>query len=215
MLIILNDGTQLEAYSYEASEEYLKIRFINGDREGLKNIFSSEIATKRIQIEGQVFTDHRLDYVTEYTGAIIEIGLVASGSGADEATAAAMLVLAKLQAEALDDETAAEVKALYDVWSGNGVSYTTGKRLQYIGDLYKVLQDHVSQADWTPDTAVSLYVRIDDPTIEWPEWRQPVGAHDAYELGAKVSHSGKHWTSDMANNVYEPGVYGWTEVVGA
>ena len=211
MIVILNDGVQLEAYSYDASEEYLKIRFINGDREGLKNIFSSEIATKRIQIEGKTFTDHRLDYVTEYTGAIIEIGLVASGSGADEATAAAMLVLAKLQAESLDDETAAEVKALYDVWNGNGVSYAAGKRLQYMGDLYKVLQDHVSQPDWTPDVAVSLYVKIDDPAIEWPEWHQPVGAHDAYEAGAKVSHNGKHWTSDINANVYEPGVYGWTE----
>ena len=70
MIVILNDGVQLEAYSYDASEEYLKIRFINGDREGLKNIFSSEIATKRIQIEGKTFTDHRLDYVTEYTGSI-------------------------------------------------------------------------------------------------------------------------------------------------
>ena len=215
MIVILNDGTQLEAYSYEASEEYLKIRFINGDREGLKNIFSSAIATKRIQIEGKTFTDHRLDYVTEYTGAIIEIGLVASASGADEATAAAMLVLAKLQAESLDDETAAEVKALYDVWNGNGMSYKAGKRLQFMGELYKVLQDHISQPDWTPDVAVSLYVKIDDPTIEYPEWRQPLGAHDAYEEGAKVSHNGKHWISNMNANVYEPGVYGWTEVVEA
>ena len=166
MLIILNDGTQLEAYSYEASEDYLKIRFINGDREGLKNIFSSEIATKRIQIEGQVFTDHRLDYVTEYTGAIIEIGLVASGSGADEATAAAMIALAKMQVEALDDDQAKEVKVLFPVWSGNGVAYKTGQRLQYMSDLYKVLQDHTSQDDWTPDAAVSLYVKIDDPAIE-------------------------------------------------
>lgn len=211
MLIILNDGTQLEAYSYEASEEYLKIRFINGDREGLKNIFSSEIATKRIQIEGQVFTDHRLDYVTEYTGAIIEIGLVASGSGADEATAAAMIALAKIQAEALDDDQAIEVKALYPIWSGDGVSYKTGKRLQYMSDLYRVLQDHKSQDDWTPDGAVSLYVKIDDPAIEWPEWHQPAGAHDAYAEGAKVSHNSKHWISNIPANAYEPGVYGWTE----
>lgn len=211
MLIILNDGTQLEAYSYEASEDYLKIRFINGDREGLKNIFSSEIATKRIRIEGQVFTDHRLDYVTEYTGAIIEIGLVASGSGADEATAAAMIALAKMQVEALDDDQAKEVKVLFPVWSGDGVAYKTGQRLQYMSDLYKVLQDHTSQADWTPDAAVSLYVKIDDPAIEWPEWHQPAGAHDAYDQGAKVSHNGKHWTSDANGNVWEPGVYGWTE----
>ena len=77
--------------------------------------------------------------------------------------------------------------------------------------LYKCLQAHTSQADWTPDTAVSLWVSISDPAEEWPEWSQPLGAHDAYEQGAKVSHNGKHWISDVAANVWEPGVYGWTE----
>ena len=211
MLIILNDGTELDAYSFSGSDDALKIRFINGDRDALKAVFSDEIATRRIQIDGKTYTDYRLDYVAEYTGAIIEIGLAASGSAADTETAAAMLTLAKLQAEALDDETAAEVKALFPIWNGNGVTYETGKRLQYMGKLYRVLQDHVSQPDWTPDVAVSLYVEIDDPAIEWPEWRQPLGAHDAYGQGAKVSHNGKHWTSDIPANVYEPGVYGWTE----
>ena len=40
-----------------------------------------------------------------------------------------------------------------------------------------------------------------------------VGAHDAYNAGDKVSHGGKHWTSTVDSNVWEPGVYGWTEVV--
>ena len=51
------------------------------------------------------------------------------------------------------------------------------------------------------------------PSEEYPEWVQPTGAHDAYAQGAKVSHNGKKWTSDIAANVWEPGVYGWTEVI--
>lgn len=51
------------------------------------------------------------------------------------------------------------------------------------------------------------------PSEEYPEWIQPTGAHDAYAQGAKVSHNGKKWTSDIAANVWEPGVYGWTEVI--
>lgn len=51
------------------------------------------------------------------------------------------------------------------------------------------------------------------PSEEYPEWVQPTGAHDAYEQGAKVSHNGKKWTSDIGGNVWEPGVYGWTEVI--
>ena len=211
MRVILNDGKELEAYSYDVTEDYLKIRFLNADREELKSAFSDEIAVKRIQIEEKIFTDHSLDYVTEYTGAIIEIGLIKSGSGEDDETAAAVLTLAKMQAESLDDEQAKEVKALFPVWNGNGIAYKTGARLQYMSDLYKVLQDHVSQTDWTPDTAVSLYVKIDDPAVEWPEWHQPVGAQDAYVAGDKVSHNGKHYTSDVDANVWEPGVYGWTE----
>ena len=51
------------------------------------------------------------------------------------------------------------------------------------------------------------------PSEEYPAWVQPTGAHDAYAQGAKVSHNGKKWTSDISANVYEPGVYGWTEVI--
>ena len=48
---------------------------------------------------------------------------------------------------------------------------------------------------------------------EYPDWVQPTGAHDAYAQGAKVSHNGKKWVSDIPNNIYEPGVYGWTEIL--
>ena len=78
-------------------------------------------------------------------------------------------------------------------------------------ELYKCIQDHTSQEDWTPDKAVSLWVCTSDPAEEWPAWSQPVGAHDAYNAGDKVSHNGKHWTSAADGNVWEPGVYGWTE----
>lgn len=77
--------------------------------------------------------------------------------------------------------------------------------------IYKCVQDHTSQAEWTPDTASSLWAGTSDPAEEWPAWSQPVGAHDAYSSGAKVSHNGKHWISSVDNNVWEPGVYGWTE----
>lgn len=53
----------------------------------------------------------------------------------------------------------------------------------------------------------------EQPPEEYPEWVQPTGSHDAYAKGAKVSHNGKRWTSDADNNVWEPSVYGWTEVL--
>ena len=110
----------------------------------------------------------------------------------------------------MTDEQAMEYAAIFPLWEQN-IQYSVGDRVKYNNELYKVIQSHKSQADWTPDVAVSLFVKIADPSIEWPDWVQPQGAHDAYALGAKVSHNGKHWISNIANNVWEPGVYGWDE----
>lgn len=110
----------------------------------------------------------------------------------------------------LDDDTAITAVELFPAWK-IGEAYAVGDRINYGGLLYKCAQAHTSQADWTPDATPALWVRVDDPGEEWPEWRQPAGAHDAYEKGYKVSHNEKHWISDVDGNVWEPGVYGWTQ----
>ena len=110
----------------------------------------------------------------------------------------------------LEDEDALDVPLLFPKWQLN-VSYSVGDRVAHEDTLYKCLQAHTSQADWTPNVAVSLWVRVDNPAEEWPEWIQPTGAHDAYDQGAKVSHNGAHWISDVNSNVWEPGLYGWTQ----
>lgn len=114
------------------------------------------------------------------------------------------------EAGSIDPVTAAEHADLFAEWA-YPVNYTLGQIRRYKGTLYKCVQAHTSQEDWTPDTAHSLWSLTADPSEEWPEWIQPIGAHDAYALGAKVSHKEKHWTSTVANNVWEPGVYGWEE----
>ena len=113
---------------------------------------------------------------------------------------------------AIDDVTAAEHATLFAEWQ-IGIDYKQGNIRHYGDKLYKCLQAHTSQEGWEPDTAVSLWKVIGDPTVEYPEWSQPVGAGDAYMTGDKVSHAGKHWLSTVDNNVWEPGVYGWDEVV--
>lgn len=125
------------------------------------------------------------------------------------ATSIAFVTMA--EAGQIDDVTAAENVSQFNPWA-YPVKYTVGNIRRYGSELYRCIQAHTSQSDWTPDAAVSLWVKIGDPAEEWPEWSQPVGAHDAYEKDAKVSHNGKHWTSDVDANVWEPGVYGWTEV---
>ena len=110
----------------------------------------------------------------------------------------------------MDDEQALAEATFFPMWHDDK-SYAVDDRVRYGEKLYKCLQSHTAQADWTPDVAVSLWVRVDDPAIEWPDWRQPTGAQDAYAKGSKVSHNDKHWVSTADNNVWEPGVYGWDE----
>ena len=120
---------------------------------------------------------------------------------------AIVAALVKLR-ESATDEQALSVPVLYPAWR-SGVDYVTGQRVLHGGVLYKALQDHTSQDDWTPDAAPSLFAKVlitDAETI--PEWEQP-DSTNPYSKGDKVTHNGKTWISDIDNNVWEPGVYGW------
>ena len=116
----------------------------------------------------------------------------------------------EVAAESYGDATAAEYPEFYPTWDPTAV-YASEARVQYQGVLYKCLQDHTAQADWTPDAAPSLWAKvlIPDPDVI-PEWEQP-DSTNPYMQGDKVIHNGKTWVSDIDNNVWEPGVYGWTE----
>lgn len=109
-----------------------------------------------------------------------------------------------------DDETALTGIALYPVWS-IGISVSVNDRYQYNNKLYRCVQAHTTQADWTPDVTPALWVEVS--LDEFPEWKQPAGAHDAYAKGDKVKHNDKKWESTVDANVWEPGVYGWSEIV--
>lgn len=122
----------------------------------------------------------------------------------------------QLFSASLTDEQAMEVVAIYDPWAENK-AYTVGDKLTYgtngVGDpqLYKVVQDHTSQADWTPNAAASLYVPIGLDENGYPVWSQPTGAHDAYNVGDIVNYNGTLYQSLVDGNVYSPESYpvGW------
>lgn len=136
---------------------------------------------------------------------------VDAGKEVEKAGEAGGLVLVALaEAGTLDPVTAGEHESLFAEWAWP-VSYKTGQIRRFGGALYQCLTAHESQETWTPPDAASLWVKISNPSEEWPPWAQPIGAMDAYSLGAKASHKGKHWTSTTPNNVWEPGVFGWEE----
>ena len=109
-----------------------------------------------------------------------------------------------------------EVAAVYDGWQA-GKSYTAGEYLTYgvngVGDpqLYRVVQTHTAQADWTPDKNPALYTAIGLDDAGYPVWSQPTGAHDAYNAGDIVNYNGALYQSLIDGNVYAPDTYtaGW------
>lgn len=119
-------------------------------------------------------------------------------------------------AASLTDKQAMEVATIYNPWKV-GISCVSGEFLTYgensVGDpqLYRVVQSHVAQANWTPDAAPSLFVAIGLDQNGYPIWSQPVGAHDAYNTGDIVDYNGTLYRSLIDGNIYSPVTYpaGW------
>jgi len=126
-----------------------------------------------------------------------------------KAQALAMRAIIEANSKQATDEEAARAPFIFPAWDGDSVQYNAGDRVQFNGKAYKVLQAHTSQAAWDPVSAVSLFaeILIPDPEVI-PEWKQPESTNP-YMQGDKVKHNGKTWVSDIDNNVWEPGVYGW------
>lgn len=109
-------------------------------------------------------------------------------------------------------DIALKMTALYPEWQ-TGTRYITGDRIQCGNVLYSCLQTHTSQNEWTPDAAPSLWAKV---LVVAPdvisEWEQP-DSTNPYMTGDKVAHNGTVWQSTTDNNVWEPGVYGWEEII--
>lgn len=154
-----------------------------------------------------------------YRGVYEEDRLAKAGKillgGADVAKAAELRNTIDTLADTLDDEQAVEMSLLFAEWDGNDVFYDTGKRVMYNGALYKVLQAHSSQPDWTPVNAPSLFAKVlaGQEGTEIGEWTQP-DSTNPYMTGDKVIYNGKIYESVIDNNVWSPDVYpaGWKEV---
>lgn len=118
-------------------------------------------------------------------------------------------------AETLDDGNALESVELFGMWNGDSIEYEAGQRLRYNDKLYKVLQPHISQIDWTPESAPSLFAEVlagQDGT-DIGEWTQP-DSTNPYMKGDKVIFEGYIWESLIDSNVWSPAMYpsGWQKL---
>ena len=119
----------------------------------------------------------------------------------------------------LGDEDAMEVATMFPQYEV-GKDYKVDDIFSYgenkVGDpqLYRVVQNHTSQADWTPNTTASLYVAIGLTEEGYPVFSKPTGAHDAYNMGDIVDYNGTLVESLINGNTYSPDEYpaGWKVV---
>lgn len=115
--------------------------------------------------------------------------------------------------EELSDEDALNVAALFPTWSSKlpkdgelqGEPVVAGDRLWDDGKLWKVVQPHNVMPNWRPADTPALFTEVS--IVEWPEFVQPTGAHDAYMAGDKVTFQGQHYISLVNNNTYSPAEY--------
>lgn len=82
-------------------------------------------------------------------------------------------------------------------------------------DSYAPLADRVKAIEEWMTTVEARLAKLEsgsstDPG-EWPEYKQPTGAHDAYHVGDKITYNGKHYTCVMDGCVWNPDAYpqGW------
>ena len=114
-----------------------------------------------------------------------------------------MLIAAQINTIPVDDQTALRMREFYPEWE-SGKEYAAGYKVQYGGQLYKVITAHTSQADWTPDAAASLYTRIDEVHDGTQYDPIPYSGNMALEEGKYYTEDGVTYlcTRDTVNPVY-------------
>ena len=220
MKLIFNDLSEMTIQCFGFEDNRLNIRTLETP-ETFKENFKDPLKTRKMTFVDDNESETVVEGYTElyslevYTGQIYGINMYKPAETPEAQTQAYAdaITLAKIQAKTVDDETAVLVPNLFDIWS-DSKHYEKDERVTYNGTLYKCLQAHDAQADWTPTDAPSLWAKVlPGQSGEIGEWEQP-GSTNGYKTGNKVTHNGKTWESTADNNVWEPGAVGapWKEV---
>lgn len=131
-----------------------------------------------------------------------------------------MVVERYLTSDELSEQQKEKFLHIFPLWQ-SGQEFEVGNKVVFDGNVYEVIQAHTSQSDWLPSEVPALYKVFYQRTAEGddgdeveviPDWVQPTGSHDAYNIGDKVMFEGKAYQSVVDGNVWSPVAYGWKEV---
>lgn len=95
------------------------------------------------------------------------------------------------------------------VWIENEDVEVGDQRL-YNGTSYQCVQSHKTLSTWIPPATPALWRVF--VSGEWPEWVQPTGSEDAYNIGDKITFQSQRYISTINANVWSPITYpqGWS-----
>lgn len=99
-------------------------------------------------------------------------------------------------------------------------TYMKGDKVSFEGAYY---QSNIDYNVWSPTAYPQGWTKLDgtgespEPggdDDEYPAFVQPTGAHDAYNIGDKVTYNGHRYECTMNNNAYSPDAYpqGWKQI---
>ena len=173
-----------------------------------KNFFAGDSVEEAMKHFNIYEKDGSLFVKTEDSQALNELGIANNEATDFRATVDALI-------QSMADKEAIASQVLFPNWQ-SGKSYALDERVRYGGKLYKVLQAHTSQDDWTPEVAASLFacLLIDEEGGTIQEWTQP-DSTNGYSVGDQVMYNGIIYTSLIGNNVWSPVDYpaGWNKEV--
>lgn len=201
MKIIFNDATEITVQQVESHGDYLRVLTVGNTPEQLKVLFTDTSRTSKmiVQERGQTITTYEgytAFYRTEiYTGQIYGVMMYKQETlpeAQSEIQQAAVLV-ARMQAQSLDDAQALTVKAIYPQWSEIiGQTVALGYKFLYEDVLYKTIQDELTiQNQYIPGEGTeSLYAVIDETHAGTQEDPIPYDGNMALENGKYYSQDG-------------------------
>lgn len=120
------------------------------------------------------------------------------------AKARALRALIEKAAVSLDDEDALEAVELFRFWRAD-TNYAADDRIRYGEKLYRCVQAHTSQSDWTPDATPALWTEVSKPGQgDTPENPIPYSGNMALISGKYYAQDGVTYrcTRDTVNPVY-------------
>ena len=171
-----------------------------------RNVFPGPLDTGAAAEDGDRFVHYvregRLGDGTDYFGVYCE------DHAAWLAAQPTAVGITEVEAEVSAEKAVAQIPP----WASGHVVLVGDWRI-YAEELYSCIQAHTTQSDWTPNVTPALWRHWPkvQPGEDYPPWVQPTGAHDAYNIGDRVSFEGQNYESLIDANVWSPTAYpaGW------